>query len=64
MRSFIALSGLLIASGLAIALWLPATFSLGGWTAGFLLLVFAFVGRAEAARTSAWPLSPGAAARG
>jgi len=50
MRSFIALSGLLVAAGLAIALWFPATFSLGGWTAGLLLLVFAFVGRAEAAR--------------
>jgi len=52
MRSFIALSALLVAAGLAIALWFPTTFSLGGWTAGLLLLVFAFVGRAEAARVS------------
>lgn len=53
MRSFIALSALLIAAGLVIALWLPTSFSLGGWTAGLLLLVFAFVGRAEAARIRA-----------
>jgi len=52
MRSFIALSALLIAAGVIIALWFSLTFSLGGWVAGVLLLLFAFVGRAEAARTS------------
>jgi Family of unknown function (DUF7010) len=41
MRSFILLSVLLVGAGLAIALWFPATFSLGGWAAGLLLLVFA-----------------------
>jgi hypothetical protein len=55
MRSFIPLSALLVSAGLAIALWFPTSFSLGGWTAGFLLLVFAFVGRGEASRTSAEP---------
>jgi hypothetical protein len=61
MRSFIPLSALLVAAGLAIALWFPATFSLGGWTAGLLLLVFAFVGRAEAARAGAEPAATPAA---
>ena len=53
MRSFIPLSALLVTAGVAIALWFPAAFSLGGWTAGLILRVFAFVGRAEAARQSA-----------
>ena len=53
MRSFIGLSALLLTAGLAIALWFPTVFSLGGWTAGLVLLLFAFVDRAEAARISA-----------
>lgn len=49
MRSFIALSALLIIMGTVIALWFSTTFSLGGWTTGLALLTFAFMGRAEAA---------------
>jgi hypothetical protein len=50
MRSFIALSALLVGAGVVIALWFPGSFAFGGWVAGALLLVFAFVGWAEANR--------------
>lgn len=48
MRLFLALGGLLIGAGLAIGLWLPSIFSLGGWMTGALLLTFAVIGRAAA----------------
>jgi hypothetical protein len=41
MRSLLAPAALLIASRMAIALYLPGSFSLGGWVSGALLLVFA-----------------------
>jgi hypothetical protein len=53
MRSFMPLSAVLVTAGLGLALWLPGTFSLGGWLTGALLLAFAFIGRAEAARDAA-----------
>jgi Family of unknown function (DUF7010) len=53
MRSFIPLAGILIAAGTAIADPAPGNFSLGGWATGVVLIVFAFVGRPEAARAAA-----------
>jgi uncharacterized protein DUF7010 len=47
MRSFLVLAALLIASGMAIALYVPGNFSLGGWVAGVLLLIFGVVGYVE-----------------
>jgi hypothetical protein len=47
MRSFLFLASLLIASGIAIALYLPGSFSAGGWVAGVVLLVFAVIGYSE-----------------
>jgi hypothetical protein len=52
MRSFLLLAGLLIASGLVTALYLPAHFSLGGWVGGVILLVFAVLGYVEMRRTA------------
>jgi hypothetical protein len=46
MRMFIALCGLLVSSGIIIALYLPHSFSPGAWAGGVILLVFAFLGRA------------------
>jgi hypothetical protein len=52
MRSFLILAALLIGSGMAIALYLPGNFSLGGWVAGAILLVFAAVGYIEMRRAA------------
>jgi len=52
MRSFIALSALLIISGLSIALYLPGIFCIGGWVTPIILFIFAIVGRIEAGRSS------------
>lgn len=48
MWQFGVLAALLIGSGLAIGMYLPSMFSLGGWLAAVMLLVFAFVGRSAA----------------
>jgi hypothetical protein len=45
MRMFIPLSAILIGSGVAISLYVPGSFSLGGWVAGVTLFVFAWIGR-------------------
>jgi hypothetical protein len=45
MRMFLFLAGILIATGVAIALYFSATFSLGAWIAGSALFVFAWIGR-------------------
>jgi hypothetical protein len=50
MRTFLALGALLIASGLAIALYLPTCFSVGGWVTGVVLLAFAVIGYVEMRR--------------
>jgi hypothetical protein len=52
MRSFLVLAALLIASGIAIALYLPGNFSLGGWVSGAILLVFAVIGYVEMRRAA------------
>ena len=45
MRMFIPLSAILVAGGIAIAHFVPWSFSLGGWVAGVTLFVFAWIGR-------------------
>jgi hypothetical protein len=50
MRQFGFLAALLIGAGIVIGLYLPPVFSLGGWFAALLLLVFAFIGRSVALR--------------
>lgn len=59
MPQFYVLGGLLIAAGLGIGLYLPGTFSLGGWVGAALLLIFAFVGRGAVAREAGQPAGPG-----
>jgi hypothetical protein len=53
MRQFLALGALLITAGLLIGLYLPRTFTLGGWLTAALLLVFALTGRLTVAAESA-----------
>ena len=53
MRSFIPLAGILISAGIAIAHVAPNNFSLGGWVAGVILVVFALILRSEAGRAEA-----------
>ena len=69
MWQFWGLGSLLIVGGVAIGLYLPETFSLGGWAAAAVLLLFAFVGRAVANTErrdvpSNTPLQPTAEKRG
>jgi hypothetical protein len=47
------LAGALVLAGLALALYVPGAFALGGWLTGALLLAFAFVGRSAALRDGA-----------
>jgi uncharacterized protein DUF7010 len=46
MRMFIPLCAILVCSGVAIARYLPGSFSAGGWICSLLLSVFAWIGRA------------------
>jgi hypothetical protein len=50
MRTFAVLAALLVGSGILIALYWSADFSLGAWFTGATLLVFAIVGRIIASR--------------
>lgn len=45
MRMFIPLCAILVSSGVAIAHYVPGSFSLGGWIGGLMLFVFAWIGR-------------------
>jgi hypothetical protein len=47
MRMFMPLSAVLVGGGVAIALYFPGPFSLGGWITGLTLFVFAWIGRAS-----------------
>jgi len=47
MRMFIPLAAIFISSGVAIALYIPDRFSLGGWIGGLTLFIFAWIGRAS-----------------
>jgi uncharacterized protein DUF7010 len=48
MRAFLFLAGILIASGVVVALWYPRSLSLGGWIAGLTLFVCAWILRSIA----------------
>lgn len=50
MWQFGALAAVLIGAGVAIALYLSSSFSLGAWFTAIVLLVFAFIGRSVALR--------------
>lgn len=52
MRMFLALGGALMALGVVAALYFSHSFSVGAWSAGVTLLVFAFVGRAASRQRS------------
>jgi hypothetical protein len=53
MRMFLALGGALVAMGYLIAQYLSGTFALGAWIGGLTIFVFAWIGRAVAAREAA-----------
>jgi hypothetical protein len=48
MRMFLFLAGILISTGIAIAVYFAETFSLGSWIGGLVLFVFAWIGRRAA----------------
>jgi len=50
MWQFGILAASMIGAGVAIGMYLPSAFSLGGWLTAILLLFFAFVGRSVALR--------------
>jgi hypothetical protein len=45
MRMFIPLCAILVGGGTAIAMYVPNSFTLGGWVGGLTLLIFAWIGR-------------------
>lgn len=51
MRMFWALGGLLVGAGILTAMYWSGAFSIGAWYTGFLLVVFAAIGRAFTPRT-------------
>src|SRR5215472_6241805 len=61
MPQFGALAGILISAGLLIGLYVPSSFSLGGWLTAVTLLAFAFLGRRTALKEKT-DLAGGAAA--
>jgi hypothetical protein len=58
---FWALGGLLVGAGIVIAMYGSASFSVGAWCTGAVLLMFAAVGRAMAQREDR--IAPSASAR-
>ena len=48
MRMFLFLAGILIAMGVVVARYFSGTFSLGAWSGGLALFVFAWIGRSIA----------------
>jgi hypothetical protein len=50
MPLFAGLCALLVGGGFVLGLYVPEPFSLGGWLTGAVLVLFAFAGRAVAAR--------------
>jgi hypothetical protein len=45
MRMFIPLCAILVGGGTAIAMYVPNSFTLGGWVGGLALFIFAWLGR-------------------
>jgi hypothetical protein len=60
MRVFLVLAGVLMAAGVVIALWFSGMFSLGAWTAGLILLVFAWILRSIATAETRRQVAAGA----
>jgi hypothetical protein len=50
MRMFALLCAVLVGGGIALALYGPDSFTLGGWVTGVVLLIAAFVGKASVER--------------
>jgi hypothetical protein len=59
MRMFLFLGGILIATGVVIAVYFAETFSLGSWIGGLTLFVFAWIGRSIATGESSTQVAPG-----
>jgi hypothetical protein len=59
MRMFLFLAGTLTAAGVVIALYFAETFSLGAWTGGLALFVFAWMGRSIAAGEASTQVTAG-----
>ena len=56
---FLFLAGILIATGVVIAVYFAETFSLGAWVGGLALFVFAWIGRSLAAGEAGAPVTAG-----
>jgi hypothetical protein len=52
MRQFACLCAILVTSGVAIGMYMPAPLSLGAWLTAAILFIFAFVGRHAALRST------------
>ncbi len=61
MRTFLFLAVILLALGVGIALWFSATFSLGGWSGGLVLFVFAWILRSIAIKEARAQVKTGVA---
>jgi hypothetical protein len=59
MRMFLFLAGILIATGVVIAVYSAGTFSLGAWIGGLALFVFAWIGRSIATGEASTPVTTG-----
>jgi hypothetical protein len=57
MRMFLFLAGILIATGIVIAIYFAGTFSLGSWIGGLALFIFAWIGRSIAASEAIAPIT-------
>ena len=61
MRMFLFLAGILIATGVVIAVCFAETFSLGSWIGGLALFVFAWIGRSIATGEASTQVTTGIA---
>lgn len=61
MRMFLFLAGILIIEGTVIAMYFPHPFSLGAWSGGVTLFVFAWIGRSIATAEGNAQVLPGVA---
>jgi len=59
MRMFLFLAGILVATGVVIAVYFAEPFSLGAWIGGLALFVFAWIGRAIATRDATTEVTTG-----
>jgi hypothetical protein len=61
MRMFLFLAGILIATGVVIAVYFAETFTLGSWIGGLALFVFAWIGRSIATGEASTQVTTGIA---